>query len=116
MLDIEVLLFAELFELHAVQEALVHAVGNTAAEGRGVVVLFDFPDRHWIDRTGEGAIDPARKGANRSAVSGNCGKLSRIVIARHTFGIPLDQHIDDTGEIGWGFFLALLLIQRERTL
>src|SRR5713226_2498052 len=88
--DVDPFVLTEFLKLHAVQKRLVNAIGDAAAESRGVVVLLDLPYRNWVDRAREGAVYSTRKRADWNTITRNCSQFSRIVAAFRSRRIRLD--------------------------
>ena len=53
----------QFFQFHAVQQRFIDAVGDSAAEGRRVVILFHFPNRDRVYHGWKGAIHAPREGS-----------------------------------------------------
>ena len=49
MLNGDFLVILQFLDLHAVQERFVNSVRYSAAEGRSVVILLNFPNRNGVD-------------------------------------------------------------------
>lgn len=104
----------EFSKFHAVKQCLVDSVRDTAAERGRIVVLLDFPDRHWVHRRGEGAIDSPGEGPQGAPVTRECRQPSWVVVTGHSGRVRLNRHVDDAGQVSRRSLLSALLVHRER--
>ena len=109
-------MFTQFLELHSIKKSLIDPIGYSTSESRGVVVLFYFPHGDWVHSLRESPIDPPRKGPKWGPIPGYGGQLSWLVIARESFAMRLDKHVDKPCEVGRLLLLPFLFVHRERAL
>ena len=115
MIDLSAQGMPYLVEFVAIKKSFIHAIGNSTSKSGGVVVFFDFPDRHGVDNTWESAVNSPRQATHWKATLREGSQLSWVVVTSIAVRVRFNQHIDNASEKGMTFFGTSLLVHREGT-